>query len=136
MIEKLIELMNIQEKHLNQLLSLLKIQKKLIMKKDAFSLELLVDKLSECSKEVAKDEVERRKILNNRSLKEIVYNSESKDLKEIYLKIEKTVNEVINQKDTNELLLKQQLMFTNKMLNIMNPSREIKTYNSIGGLRT
>lgn len=136
MIEKLIELINIQEKHLNQLLSLLKIQKKLIIKKDAFSLEVLVDKLKECSKQIAKDEVERRKILNNRSLKEIVYNSDSKELKDAYYKIEKTVNEVINEKDTNVLLLKQQLMFTNKMLNIMNPSREIKTYNSIGGLRT
>lgn len=134
MIDKLIELIKVQEKHLTQLLELLKIQKDLIMKQDAFSLEGLVDKLNECSKKVARDEVARRNLLNNGSLKDVVFNSESKELKDIYLKIGNTVNEVINQKETNDLLLKQQLFFTNKMLNIMTPSKDIKTYNSLGGL--
>ena len=42
---------------------------------------------------------------------------------------------VKNKKDTNDILLKQQLIFTNKMLNILNPNNELKTYNSYGTLK-
>ena len=38
------------------------------------------------------------------------------------------------QKDTNELLIRQQMGFNAQILNIINPRREIKTYNSYGNL--
>ena len=79
MVEKLIELMKSQEKHLVQLLELFEIQKDLIMKKDAFALEGLVDKLNECSKKIAREEVARRNLLNNGSLKEFVYNAKNEE---------------------------------------------------------
>ena len=53
----------------------------------------------------------------------------------LYEKVKEVLNEIILQKETNSLLLKQELVFTNKMLNVINPDREIKTYNSFGGLR-
>jgi flagellar biosynthesis/type III secretory pathway chaperone len=65
---------------------------------------------------------------------EIVNSSDNKELKEVYRDIGITMEKTTQQKDTNDILLKQQIMFTNKMLNIMNPSREIKTYNSYGNL--
>ena len=77
----------------------------------------------------------RRNLLNNGSLKEFVFNSNNDELKTTYIKISDTVREVVNKKDTNEHLLKQQLIFTNKMLNIMKPDKEIKTYNSYGSLK-
>ena len=135
MIEKLIVLMREQEKHLKQLYELLDIQKDFIINKDVFGLEGIVDNINECSKKIAREEVARRNLLNNKSLKEVVLNSNNDELKTAYIKISDTVRDVVNKKDTNELLLKQQLIFTNKMLNIMNPDKEIKTYNSYGSLK-
>lgn len=135
MVNKLMELMKEQETHLSQLLVLLQVQKEMIMKKDAFGLEGLVDKLNDCSKKIAKKEVDRRRFLGDNSLTNIVNTSNNSELKNIYKKIRVTLNNVIEQKDTNNILLKQELIFTNKMLNVINPDREIKTYNSLGGLR-
>ena len=135
MIEKLIKLMKEQEKHLVQLAELLDIQKNFIINKDVFGLEGIVDKINECSKKIAREEVARRNLLNNKSLKEVILNSDNEELKTTYMKISDTVRNVSDRKDTNELLLKQQLVFTNKMLNIMNPDKEIKTYNSYGSLK-
>ncbi len=135
MVNKLMGLMKEQETHLSQLLVLLQVQKEMIMKKDAFGLEGLVDKISECSKIIAKKEVDRRRLLGDNSLINIVSTSNNSELKNIYKKIRVTLNNVIEQKDTNNILLKQELIFTNKMLNVINPDREIKTYNSLGGLR-
>lgn len=134
MIEKLIELMKSQEKYLKQLLELLIIQKELIMKKDAFALEGLVDKLNECSKKIAREEVARRNLLNDESLKEFIYNSNNVELSNTYSEIVNIINKVILQKDTNEMLLKQQIGLNAKVLNMMNPNREMRTYNSYGNL--
>lgn len=134
MIEKLIELMKSQEKYLKQLLELLIIQKELIMKKDAFALEGLVDKLNECSKKIAREEVARRNLLNDESLKEFIYNSNNVELSNTHSEIVNIINKVILQKDTNEMLLKQQIGLNAKVLNMMNPNREMRTYNSYGNL--
>lgn len=134
MVEELIKLMNSQEKHLRQLLQLFEIQKELIMKKDVFALEGLVDKLNECSKKIAKEEVARRNLLNDESLKEFIYNSNNVELSNTYSEIVNIINKVILQKDTNEMLLKQQIGLNAKVLNMMNPNREMRTYNSYGNL--
>lgn len=134
MVEKLIELMKSQEKHLVQLLELFEIQKDLIMKKDAFALEGLVDKLNECSKKIAREEVARRNLLNNGSLKEFVYNAKNEELSKTYAEVSEMVHKVMLQKDTNEMLIKQQVSLNAKVLQMMNPNREIKTYNSYGNL--
>lgn len=135
MVNDLIGLMKEQKAHLDQLLILLQVQKEMIMKKDAFGLEGLVNKLSDCSKKIAQEEVARRKILGQYSLVDIVSKCNNDELKNVYEKLKKILNEIILQKETNSLLLKQELVFTNKMLNVINPDREIKTYNSFGGLR-
>ena len=54
MVNDLIGLMKEQKAHLDQLLILLQVQKEMIMKKDAFGLEGLVNKLSDCSKKLLK----------------------------------------------------------------------------------
>jgi flagellar biosynthesis/type III secretory pathway chaperone len=72
--------------------------------------------------------------LGNNSITEVVNNSDNEDLKKYYNDIKTTLNSVLSRKETNDMLLKQQLIFTNKMLEIVNPRREIKTYNSYGNL--
>ncbi|NOW89428.1 flagellar protein FlgN [Clostridium beijerinckii] len=134
MINELIKLIRNQEEELKKLLELLETQYKMIMGKDVFGLEGLVDKINECGKKIAKIEVERRKLIGGKSMSEIINSSDNKELKEAYRNIRIIMEKTTQQKDTNDILLKQQIMFTNKMLNIMNPSREIKTYNSYGNL--
>ena len=134
MINELIELIRSQEKDLKQLLELLETQNNMIMSKDVFGLEGLVDKINECGKRIAQEEVKRRKLIGEESIREIVNKSHNEELKKSYQFIQTTLNGVLSQKETNDLLLKQQIIFNNKMIALMNPSREIKTYNSYGNL--
>ena len=134
MVNELIKLIQSQEEDLKRLLELLEIQYNLIMSKDVFGLEGLVDKINECGKRIAQEEVKRRKLINDGSIKNIVEESNNEELKKIYSIIQDTIKQVISKKETNDTLLKQQIIFNNKMLEIMNPRREIKTYNSFGNL--
>ena len=134
MVEQLINLMNNQNKHLNQLLQLLTIQYKLITKKDTFGLEELVGKMNECSKIVAQDELERRNLLGKSSLKNFVAESGNEDLQKAYYDVKETLNNITSQKETNEMLLKQQISFNMRIMDMINPNKEIKKYNSYGNL--
>lgn len=134
MINELIKLMQDQNNDLKELLELLETQYKMIMSKDVFGLEGLVDKINECGKKIAKEEVQRRNLTGEGSIKELVNKSDNEELKEIFAKIQTTLNSVVTRKETNDILLKQQIVFNNKMLQIINPVRENKTYNSYGSL--
>lgn len=132
--KELIYVMENQKVQLEKLLILLQVQKDMIMKKDTFGLEGLVNKLSDCSKKIAQEEVARRKMLNNSSIKEFVSSAKNKELTEIYSELSSTLEKVIFQKETNELLIKQQVSLNSKILEMMNPNRDMKTYNSYGNL--
>jgi flagellar biosynthesis/type III secretory pathway chaperone len=134
MINELIKLMIDQERHLKKLLELLDMQHDMIMKRDLFGLEGLIDKLNECSKIIAQKEVERRKLLGENNISEVVSKFDNSELKQAYEDIRNTLNKVISIKETNEILLKQNMLFNTKMLNIINPNKTIKTYNSYGNL--
>ncbi len=134
MINELIKLIQNQEEDLKNLLELLETQYMMIMSKDVFGLEGLVDKINECGKRIAKEEVIRRNLIGEESIINIVNKSDNEELKRLYGEIQGTLNLVLSQKETNDLLLKQQIIFNNKMLAFINPSREIKTYNSYGNL--
>ena len=64
-----------------------------------------------------------------------IFNIEDEELENGYRRIQNLLNEMILQKDTNDLLIKQQLSFTNKLLNLINPKRDIQTYNSYGSIK-
>ena len=134
MINELIKLIQNQEEDLKNLLELLETQYKMIMSKDVFGLEGLVDKINECGKKIAQEEVKRRNLTGEDTIKDIVNKSDNEELIKTYNYIQTTLNAVLSQKETNDLLLKQQIVFNNKMLTLLNPSREIKTYNSYGSL--
>lgn len=119
---------------LKNLLGLLEEQYIHIMKKDVFEMEGIVDKIRLCNKSVAEEEVKRRNIVKEGSMKEIIKAINDKELDSAFREIGKVLEAVKLQKDTNELLIKQQMSFNAQMINIINPRREIKTYNSCGNL--
>lgn len=119
---------------LKKLLSLLEKQYKHVMKKEVFELEALVDEIKLVNKEVAQAEVDRRKLVGQRSMREIVNTSNDEELDSSYREINRIILAVKQQKETNELLIRQQMSFNNQVLNIINPRREMKTYNSYGNL--
>lgn len=132
--KELTEVLNKERIALDKLLLLLDEQYRSIMKKDIFNLEALVDRINEANKEIAKIEINRRKIVGKGKMREIVAKLNNSKLEKEYFEIRKTINLVSKQKDTNELLIKQRLSYTNQLLNIINPRRDYKTYNSYGNL--
>ncbi|SFB47330.1 flagellar protein FlgN [Clostridium frigidicarnis] len=133
--EKLKEIMILEKEALDSLLKLLEEQFSLLIKKDVFALDSMVDKIKLCNKDVAEYEVKRRGILKNLSLKEVIQNSSDKELKSIFNDIKFILNDLKIQKDSNDLLIKQNLSFTTKMLSHINPKRTPSTYNSYGKIK-
>lgn len=135
MINNLRDILYDEEKELKELLILLDKQYKLIIAKDIFGMESIVEDIKQKNKDVAEIEVTRRRLLGNQSIKEVILNSKDEELENEYRRIQNLLNEMILQKDTNDLLIKQQLSFTNKLLNLINPKRDIQTYNSYGSIK-
>ncbi|MCR1950205.1 MULTISPECIES: flagellar protein FlgN [unclassified Clostridium] len=135
MINSLRDVLYDEEKELKELLILLDKQYKLIISKDIFGMESIVEDIKQKNKDVAEIEVRRRRLLGNQSIKEIISNYKDEELENGYRRIQNLLNEMILQKDTNDLLIKQQLSFTNKLLNLINPKRDIPTYNSYGSIK-
>ena len=127
MINNLRDILYDEEKELKELLILLDKQYKLIIAKDIFGMESIVEDIKQKNKDVAEIEVSRRRLLGNQSIKEVILNSKDEELENEYRRIQNLLNEMILQKDTNDLLIKQQLSFTNKLLNLINPKRDIPT---------
>lgn len=135
MVQAVIDVIKVEEGVLQKLLILLEKQYSLIIKKDVFQLESLTEEIRLCNKEVAEVEVRRRKILGNRNMKEYVASLNSYELDMGYRSIKRKLEEINTQKETNELLIKQQLSYVNQMLNIINPRRETNVYNSYGKIK-
>ena len=129
MINNLIGIIQKETEALKGLLVILEKQYKSIINKDA-----IVDEIKLANREVAKQEVERRKLLNGKKVQDIINESGNKELDRVYREIKMVLESIKHQNETNDLLIKQQLVFTNRMLNIINPKREKGTYNSYGRL--
>lgn len=135
MINNLIDILRDQNKALQELLVKLDDQHKLIMNKDIFGLEAIVDDIQLINKKIAELEVKRRKVLGSSNIKEVVESSNNKDLDYEFRAIGKVLHMVKLQKDTNEILIRQGLSFTNKLLEVLNPKKETRVYNSYGQMR-
>lgn len=115
-----------------ELLDALDNQFQCILKSDARTMEQCVERIQQCNKKIAEFEVKRREITKGESIRKIVEEINDKELDNNFRNMKKLLQETIQQKDTNELLIKQGLVYTNKMLGILNPDRKSKTYNSYG----
>ena len=132
---RLTEVIKNEREALTNLLNLLDEQYKFIMNKDVLSLEDVVDKIRLSSKTIAEFEVERRSIAGDNKMQELINQYKDEELDTEFRKIKILLESVNLQKETNELLIKQQMSYNSQILRILNPSREIKTYNSYGNLR-
>ncbi|MCB2288837.1 flagellar protein FlgN [Clostridium sp. CS001] len=117
------------------LLLALEEQHKCIIVADIFGMEACVGKIKDANKNIASMEVERRKLTQSKGMTEIIEELRDDELESNYHKIKQLLQEVVLQKDTNELLIKQGLSFTNRILNVLNPVRETKTYNAYGKVK-
>lgn len=114
------------------LLKTLEKQHSCLIESDAVTLENCVKEIDIYNRKIAEWEVKRREITQGRSMREVIYEAKEEALEDNYRKLRRLIEETKLQKDTNELLIKQGLSFANRILNILNPSRSPKTYNSFG----
>jgi hypothetical protein len=117
---------------IRNLLGFLDEQYTMLIKNDIFGLEGIVENIQLCNKEIAESEMERRRLTKGDPMNKLVNQMKDKELEDNYRAIKRLLEEVKLQKDTNEMLIRQGLGFSTRMLNIMNPDRNIKTYNSYG----
>ena len=83
------DILSFEEEKLRELLALLDKQYKLILSKDIFGMEAVVEEIKLKNKEVAEAEVERRRFLGNASIKEYVENSKDECIDISYRNIQK-----------------------------------------------
>ena len=121
-----------EKKILQSLLELLDEQYSLILSKDIIGLGKIADKIEEVGKNLAASEIKRRKIVSEEEFNNFIKNINDEHIKGVYEQIKNLLNNLQNQKDTNNTLIKQRLFFTNKMINVIKPSKGIGTYNSYG----
>jgi len=125
-------ILDFEENLLKELLSLLELQHKAIIKNDIETMETIVDKLIEKGKEIEKAENERKILLGGIGMKEAASNNS--ELDEKIRSIKKTVSGINVQKKTNVLLLRQGTNFNEKVINILSPKRNNIVYGNDGKL--
>lgn len=122
-----------QRKLFKKMLDLLDEQYDLILEKDATLLDRVARNLESTSREVAKLEIKRRNIVEeNTSMSSLVDMCNDENIKEAFEEVKSTLKMIEIQKDSNNTLLKQKLLFTKKMLNMINPRQGVGTYNYCG----
>lgn len=124
--------MNEEHKALQTLLSCLDEQFQHLTKREVFALDAVRSKIEQSSRVLASLEMKRRSLTNGKEMSEIVLELKDGELEKNYRSIKKLLDMVVLQKDTNDVLIKQQLGFTTQMLNFLNPNKAPRTYNSYG----
>lgn len=130
--EALSELILREIETLKNLLMLLEKQHELYLEKNIFGLEDIVKKIENANIEVAKIEVERRKLEGDKSIKILVKEIDDDSLSKNFDDMIQLVNNVKSQNSINQFLIKQGLLFANKMLNLFGRNKNVKTYNAYG----
>ncbi|WP_419725134.1 flagellar protein FlgN [Terrisporobacter petrolearius] len=123
-----------EEKNIiKNLLTLLDEQYNLIIDKDVIKMDKIAKELDESAKNLARIEIKRRNIMGSESsMKEVVDASDDEKIKQAYEEIQATLKMIEIQKEANEILIKQRLFFTQKMMNCIKPNKGIGTYNAYG----
>lgn len=133
---KLLQIMICEKAALESMLKKLDEQYKCMVEDDIFGMEDVVKKLQDTSKQLATYEMDRRKLLGEGSMKKVINEMKDQNLERLYREIKILLEHINLQKETNEVLLKQGLSYTNRMINIINPRRNnAATYNSYGKIK-
>ncbi|HCQ5987919.1 TPA: flagellar protein FlgN [Clostridioides difficile] len=127
-----------EEKNIiSKMMELLKEQFDYIVEKDLENLNMLNPKLEDISRELASIEIKRRQLFGDDiSMSEVVENSNDGYLKEIYTDLKHILALAKNQQESNDSLIKKELIFTKKKINFIKPAdKQTTTYNSYGNIR-
>lgn len=134
--DQLKEILKLEKKLFQELLALLDDQYKFIINNKIYELENITDKISNKGKEIAKAELQRRNVTGEISMSDVVGKYEDEELYLLYRDTKKLLEGLQIQKETNDMLIKQSLGFTNQLLNIINPAGGVpKTYSSTGKVK-
>lgn len=133
--DKLKEILTQEAKSLKTLLTSLDEQYLGLLNNEAIKLEVIVKQIDNNCREIAKWEVQRRSLLGDKEISLVIRELSDKELDIDYRNIKKLVAQVQVQKESNEMLIKQGLGFSTKILDILNPDRTPKTYKSNGKRR-
>ncbi|KGK86050.1 flagellar protein FlgN [Clostridium sp. HMP27] len=124
-----------EKRALETLLERLEKQHKFVVKNDVFNMDSIVRDINESLREIASIEMERRNLTTGKDMSKIVEEFGDEELEREYREIKKLLHSLELQKSINELLIKQSLSFTNKMLQYINPDRSVKTYGAYGKMK-
>lgn len=120
---------------IKELLSVLEEQHSLLVFQDVFKLESITKDIDECSRNLARSEGKRRALAGKQSMAKLIDSMDDKELSTIYAKLIKELNLLVTQKETNELLIRQNLSYTNSIIDMISPKKENLTYNGYGKMK-
>lgn len=121
-----------QKKILQNLLKLLDEQYNLVLNKDVIALGKIAEDIEEEGKKLATIEIKRRNIASEEEFNNFIKNTDDKHITNVYNEMKELLTNLQKQKDINNTLIKQRLFFTNKMINVIKPSKSVNTYNAYG----
>lgn len=134
---RLIVIMNDELNMLESLLKLLENQYNLLVdvEKDVVKISEIAEEIDNLIKEIAKCEMEKRQLLQGKSLAEVVENCNNKQVSDTYARTLSLLEMITAQKDTNNLFIKQQLFFTKSMIRAITPRRDAEMYDNLGKIK-
>ena len=121
-----------QKKILQNLLKLLDEQYNLVLNKDVIALGKIAEYIEEDPKKLATIEIKRRNIASEEEFNNFIKNTDDEHITNVYNEMKELLTNLQKQKDINNTLIKQRLFFTNKMINVIKPSKSVNTYNAYG----
>ena len=121
-----------QKKILQNLLKLLDEQYNLVLNKDVIALGKIAEDIEEEGKKLATIEIKRRNIASEEEFNNFIKNTDDEHITDVYNEMKELLINLQKQKDINNTLIKQRLFFTNKMINVIKPSKSVNTYNAYG----
>ena len=116
-----------QKKILQNLLKLLDEQYNLVLNKDVIALGKIAEDIEEEGKKLATIEIKRRNIASEEEFNNFIKNTDDEHITNVYNEMKELLTNLQKQKDINNTLIKQRLFFTNKMINVIKPSKSVNT---------
>lgn len=135
MLKDLKEILKDEINIVKSLLNLLEEQHSYLVNQEVFNLDGIIPKIQDLSKSLALIESKRRNIVDNKPMTQVLNSLKDEELTNLHTEVLMLLHEAEVQKDSNELLIKQSLSYTNSMLNMLKPKKEAPTYNGYGKLR-
>ena len=124
-------------KLLKKLLNSLENQYNLLtsVEKDIVEISKVSEEIDDYIKAIATLEIEKKNVLQGKSLSILINNSSDEEIKENYKETLLLLDAITEQKNTNHLFIKQQLFFTKSLIRAITPKRNAEIYDSFGKIK-